>query len=112
MGEREIGDAEDARQAGFHGVITEMLGKHDPDPTAQTFDAGGSKVFQGDANVLDEPLLEELPVPTFQSQFMVMDNRAAHQWPARPSSQLCPVSSKYLSASIAAMQPVPAAVMA
>jgi hypothetical protein len=112
MGEREIGDPEDSREAVFHGLITDMVGEDHSDPTAQTFYARGGKVLQGDTNVPDEPLLEKLAVPTLQSEFMVVDNRAAHPSAGRPSPQLCPVSSKNLSASMAAMQPVPAAVMA
>lgn len=89
-----------------------MFRKDDTKSATNTLNPRDAKISYGRADVADEPSLKKITISAFQCQFMIMNNRAAHRCRRLAPPQLCPVSSKYRSASIAAMQPVPAAVTA
>ncbi len=84
MSKRKIGDAEHARQPFLDDVIAEMVGKDDSKAAPKTFDACRAKVFEGCANVADQLPLEKIAISAFQSQFVIMNDGAAHFPATRP----------------------------
>ncbi len=78
MGQREIGDAEDACEPLAHCLIACLFGEDDPNSTAQTLDAFRTEVLHGRTDIVNEPLLEEVAVTALQRKLVIVDNGAAH----------------------------------
>src|SRR6185295_816800 len=78
MGEREMRDAEDARQARLHWIPGNLLRPNHADAPGERINAANAEVFEHKSEVSDQPILKIWAVSALQCQFMIVNDGAAH----------------------------------
>ena len=80
MRQRKVGDPEDFGEPVDDDLVRNLVGQDHADPAAEIFDASDAEVSQYPLDIMDEAFLEIFAVAAFESDFVVMDDGAAHSF--------------------------------
>jgi hypothetical protein len=76
--QREVGDAEHSGQPIPQGLPGNIFTKGDANAPLERLDLSDPEITKASSQVANQTLLKERPVSSFESEFMVVDDRATH----------------------------------
>jgi hypothetical protein len=77
--ERKIRDTEDAEETFSYGSDRGIVGEHNTDAAVEVIDPGCAQPLESHPDIADQALLKKVPIATFEREFVVVNDGAAHE---------------------------------